>query len=265
VVRVNDGDGPALFCVPGGGDGPLQYRALGRRLSSSAVHAFAYRGMDSRAVPDQSVEAIARHNVAAMLEVDRVGPYQLLGYSFGGAVAMEMARQLAARGAHVALLALLEPAIVPGASSRVGGGLAYASLVSERARAASRGADVRARVERLRVLVTEALGYLTRQLHLASAGVVRRRGLAQSAVFLDLHARILRAYTPAPYLGRTVVLGSAEYLADARAVLDPVLPPQTAGGARVDVAVSGEHLALVREPHVEEVARVLDALLAVEH
>jgi hypothetical protein len=61
-----------------------------------------------------------------------------------------------------------------------------------------------------------------------------------------------------------VVLGSSAYLADAREVLDPLLPPQTGGGARVDVAVSGEHLALVREPHVEEVARVLDTLLAIE-
>jgi thioesterase domain-containing protein len=66
-----------------------------------------------------------------------------------------------------------------------------------------------------------------------------------------------------PYTG--AVLATADnmtrYLEDAGPVLDPILPPESAGGRRRDVPVPGEHLDLVREPNVAEVARVLDSVL----
>jgi thioesterase domain-containing protein/acyl carrier protein len=263
VVRVNDGDGSALFCVPGAGDSPVQYRPLGRRLGSYAVHAFAYRGVDGRAVPDQSVEAIARRNVAAMRGVCATGPYRLIGYSFGGLVALEMARQVVAAGGDVPVLALLEPPFPPAPTSRVDQTVAFASRVHGRARAASPGRDLGARAERAGALARALVDYAARQLYLASAGIVRRPGLAQHEVFLHLHARLTRAYRPGRYLGRAIVLGSPQYFADARPVLDQLMPPQSDGGRRVDVTVSSEHVALLREPNVVEVTRALDALLAV--
>jgi hypothetical protein len=38
----------------------------------------------------------------------------------------------------------------------------------------------------------------------------------------------------------------------------PANPPESSGGRRVDVSVAGEHLDLVREPNVAEVARALE-------
>ena len=111
VTRVNDGTGPSLFCVPGAADTPLQYRQLGRRLDDVAVWAFSYRGIEHHAIPDQSVAAIARRNVRALRTADPIGPYRLLGYSFGGMVALEMAAQLTADGGDVELLVLLEPSL----------------------------------------------------------------------------------------------------------------------------------------------------------
>jgi hypothetical protein len=63
---------------------------------------------------------------------------------------------------------------------------------------------------------------------------------------------------------RGVVLASPRYVADARAPLDQLLPPDSSGGRRVDVTVTGEHLDLVREPNVAEVARALDRVLVAD-
>jgi amino acid adenylation domain-containing protein len=264
VVRVNDGTGSPLFCVPGAADTPLQFRALGRRLSDRSVHAFGYRGMERCAVPDQTVEAVARRNIAAMREIAPTGPYRLLGFSFGGAVALEMARQLCDAGDDVELLALLEPALHQGDTSRLDRSRAFAGRVRTRAVRANPGRDVGARIARARSLTRAALEYGRRQTYLASAGVLARQGLPQHDVFFELHTRLLRAYRPPSYGGRTLVFASPRYLEAAAEILDTLLPPESTGGRRRDVPIASEHLDLVREPNVAEVARALELVIAHE-
>ena len=54
------------------------------------------------------LELSARRYVAELLRIQREGPYQLIGYSFGGVIAYEMARQLLASGECVSFLGLLD-------------------------------------------------------------------------------------------------------------------------------------------------------------
>jgi thioesterase domain-containing protein/acyl carrier protein len=282
VVRVNDARGPSVFCVPGAADTPLQYRQLGRRLDDVSVWAFSYRGIDQRAIPDQTVGAVARRNVRALREVDPHGPYRLLGYSFGGTVALEMARQLRAAGGDVELVVLLEHSIAPG--------LARTTNDSDVTRAPSTGAPASswasswsssfvarvhrnaldahpengtaARLGRVGYVIRSGVRFALRPFYVASAGIVARDGLAQHEVFLYFHGRLSRAHRRRPYDGRTVVVAAPAYLQGMRDVLDHLLPPESAGGCRRDVVVAGEHLDLLREPNVAEVARTLDLLLA---
>jgi acetoacetyl-CoA synthetase len=58
--------------------------------------------------PFDRIEDMARHNVEAIKAIQPKGPYALIGYSFGGLVALEMSRCLLADGENVALLALLD-------------------------------------------------------------------------------------------------------------------------------------------------------------
>jgi acetoacetyl-CoA synthetase len=58
--------------------------------------------------PFDRIEDMARHNVEVIKAVQPKGPYALIGYSFGGLVALEMSRCLLADGENVALLALLD-------------------------------------------------------------------------------------------------------------------------------------------------------------
>jgi len=54
------------------------------------------------------LEQMAAQYVADMQAVHPEGPYHLLGFSFGGLVAYEIAQQLTAQGAEVGLLAMLD-------------------------------------------------------------------------------------------------------------------------------------------------------------
>src|SRR5207344_1558020 len=57
--------------------------------------------------PD-TVEDAAAEYLSIIRQVQPVGPYNLLGWSFGGLVAHAMATQLQSEGEEVALLALLD-------------------------------------------------------------------------------------------------------------------------------------------------------------
>src|SRR5262249_21989450 len=58
--------------------------------------------------PDSMIEELAASSLQAIRIIQPEGPYRLGGYSFGGLVAVEMARQLYAEGERIALLALID-------------------------------------------------------------------------------------------------------------------------------------------------------------
>ncbi len=107
---------PPFFCVHAIGGGVLSYRDLALRLGGEqpffGIQAAGLAGGD--AVDD--LPAMAAQYAAAVEAAAPHGPYLLGGWSFGGVVAFEMARQMRQRGRPVALVALLDcwaPGVVP--------------------------------------------------------------------------------------------------------------------------------------------------------
>jgi acyl carrier protein len=101
--------GPPLFLLHGMGGSVMILRDLARRIGGTrAVWGIEAQGMDGLAEPLDRVEAMAAAHIADIRAVAPHGPYLLAGYSFGGLVAFEMARQLVQAGDEVALLALLD-------------------------------------------------------------------------------------------------------------------------------------------------------------
>jgi acyl-coenzyme A synthetase/AMP-(fatty) acid ligase/thioesterase domain-containing protein len=98
-----------LFVVAGGGGLGLAFTAFARHLGPDRpTWALQARALESRGLPDFSVAAAARRHVAELRRVQPVGPYHLAGHSFGGLVALEMAHRLRADGDDVALLVMLD-------------------------------------------------------------------------------------------------------------------------------------------------------------
>ncbi|MFJ8495446.1 non-ribosomal peptide synthase/polyketide synthase [Streptomyces sp. NPDC094038] len=103
------GPGRPLFCVhPLGGVG-WAYRVLPRHLDGQyPVYGLQAAGFDQPAPLPSAIAEMAAGYLTRLREVQPSGPYRLLGWSFGGLVAQEMAVQLQDAGEAVELLMLLD-------------------------------------------------------------------------------------------------------------------------------------------------------------
>ena len=109
VPIQSQGSQPPFFCVHGVGGNVVGFRELARLMSPDyPFYGFQAQGLDGSRQPFAEIEEMAAHYIREMRGVQPEGPFLLGGYSFGGLVAYEMARQLFAGGEEVALLALLD-------------------------------------------------------------------------------------------------------------------------------------------------------------
>ena len=112
LVPLKSGVGKPLFIAPGlGGDVPPLAKLgeeIGLAISPHPVFAIQAKGLDGTEEPLDRVEDMVAYYLAHLRGVQPHGPYFLAGYSFGGIIAMEMARGLTAAGETVALLAFFD-------------------------------------------------------------------------------------------------------------------------------------------------------------
>jgi len=104
-----EGSSPPLFFVHAAGGQVFSYMALGRQLGQAQP----FYGLQSRQGTKEltqhtRLEEMASEYVDVIRAFQPVGPYRLGGWSMGGVIAFEMARQLRERGQDVALLALVD-------------------------------------------------------------------------------------------------------------------------------------------------------------
>lgn len=108
LLKSGSGDHP-LFIVHGIGGTVMELRALARNIRiPGRVYAIQARGLDGRDEPLATTEDMAADYVQAIRAIQPSGPYHLCGYSFGGLIAMEMARRLKAQGQSIGALILLD-------------------------------------------------------------------------------------------------------------------------------------------------------------
>ncbi|AQZ69229.1 hypothetical protein BKM31_54150 [[Actinomadura] parvosata subsp. kistnae] len=117
------GNGPRpLFCVHPSIGLSWAYTPLLRHLPADLpVYGIQARGIAREEPLPGSVEEMAADYVELIRGVQPSGPYQLLGWSFGGKVAQAMAARLEEEGAEVSLLALLDAYPVAVGRSPLGG------------------------------------------------------------------------------------------------------------------------------------------------
>jgi thioesterase domain-containing protein len=98
-----------LYMVHGAGLNVLLFNTLAMGMSpEQPVYGLQAKGLDGIDEPLTNIEDIAAHYIAAIMEQNPNGPYALAGYSFGGIIAFEMARQLEALGKEVKMLAMFD-------------------------------------------------------------------------------------------------------------------------------------------------------------
>ena len=100
---------PPIFLMHGISGSVLEVVPIARRIQSQRpIYALQARGVDGLEQPFGSLEEFTRSYVKAIQSVQPTGPYSLIGYSFGGLVALEMATTLRESGKDVSLLAMLD-------------------------------------------------------------------------------------------------------------------------------------------------------------
>ncbi|PHV11873.1 non-ribosomal peptide synthetase [Chitinimonas sp. BJB300] len=106
LLTIQSGHGLALFCIHPAEGLSWCYFGLARQLPGVPLYGLQARGL-SGDLP-QSFEALVTDYVATLRAAQPLGPYRLLGWSAGGAIAQAMAAQLEAMGEAVSLLALMD-------------------------------------------------------------------------------------------------------------------------------------------------------------
>ena len=109
AVRIQGGDGTPLFCLAPAGGTTFPYYALAHHLGATrTVYALQDPASTGTRPPCRTLEEMAEIYIGAMKSIQPQGPYHFAGWSYGGSVAFEVARQLGAQGDEVGMVALIE-------------------------------------------------------------------------------------------------------------------------------------------------------------
>ncbi|GAA0596914.1 type I polyketide synthase [Actinomadura livida] len=212
-----------------------------------------------------SVEERAARYVQHLLEAQPEGAFRLGGWSFGGVLAYETARQLTAAGREVEFVALFDaglPLAVDDESDTLARRFsAFADYINQ-----TYGLDVTLTYEELSGLDEEAQFALVME---RAAPLVDHIPPAALTHQLTSHqdTRSLEAYQPEPYDGRVILYYAPEEtpwaVRDARYVLDGT---NGFGGLCSDLEIvtipGAHHLNLLDPPSVEALAAHLEGRLA---
>lgn len=107
---------PAVFCIHPAGGQILCYQPLASAWSDRQVFGLQAEGLHEGERPVASLDAMVDQYTSAIRQQQPDGPYTLVGWSSGGAMAYKIAERLLSEGAAVERLVLLDSR-VPGSQS----------------------------------------------------------------------------------------------------------------------------------------------------
>lgn len=256
VALQPEGSGSPWFMVHPPGGIVVCYQPLAHRLGRERpFFGIRSRGLHGEEELPARMEEMAADYVAAIRAVQPHGPYLLGGWSVGGLVALEMAQQLRAQRERIETLMLLDttpPTQPGGVPEDEGSGREYGLDMSLR-ELATLGPD-----EQLPYLWQHAL-----KLGLVEPEVplhVAQQVLDELKRLFHRHMLLADEYVARPYAGRLTLVRPSDSPFAVRTRRDRGWGKLAAA---VDVHfVPGQHHSMVKEPHVQVLARLLNACLA---
>jgi non-ribosomal peptide synthetase component F/thioesterase domain-containing protein len=109
VTIQSRGTSAPLFMIHGVGGNVLNFYDLAKELGSNQpVYGVEAQSLHMKNRPLITLEGLAAYYVREVRKVQPFGPYNFLGYSYGGFVAFEMARQLQLANEKVELVGMLD-------------------------------------------------------------------------------------------------------------------------------------------------------------
>ncbi|MBV9655646.1 MAG: AMP-binding protein, partial [Acetobacteraceae bacterium] len=236
------GDRPPLFCMHDLVSRPLSYVSLARLMApDQPVYGLAPGPLEARFIAKPSLRLLTQAYLQAIKEIQPSGPYRIVGYSFGGVPAFDLACALEARGEQVQLI-LIDSFV----KRRLPGPLQMARWIA-----------------RYR-------GRALRELYWARDRLLKRRGTIRETEIPDwvpassrplaralLQAQETNRYEP--FRGSTVFLESASREPVQELFnLDGINGWRgLVGGPLLRLKLEAEHFWMMRDPLVSEIASIL--------
>ncbi len=253
---------PPLFCIHALGGTLFSYYDLVRRCGEDRpIYGLQSLGIDGEQQPLDRVEDMADYFIQAIQAIQPQGPYLLVGYSFGGIVAFEMARQLTELGERVDFLGIIDIRSPTVAQDRMS--LKKWSIFH---------------LKRLKSLnFTEQIAYFIDKIlfrisiktkgDAAGYKEVMTRKLSTFEMFkpellnvLEANLQAIKHYLPQVYSG-TATLFWCEYQSLYIDRYPDLGWGQLVTGGVESIDIPGEHLSLLAEPHVRVLAEKLQLCL----
>jgi thioesterase domain-containing protein/acyl carrier protein len=111
-LQVGSSSKRPLFLIHAGGGHIFAYSHIAQHLERERpLYGLQARGLDKEQEPHTQLEEMAAYYIELIQTVQPEGPYLLGGWSVGGIIAFEMARQIQAQGQEVSLLALIDSSL----------------------------------------------------------------------------------------------------------------------------------------------------------
>ena len=253
VDLQGSGIGPQVFCICG----IHLYQALADRLAPEFRVYGIFLPNEQRVfggAPGEtqgvSVEEMAAGYVRAVRAQQARGPYVLVGVSFGGVLAYEIAQQLVGEGEEVALVAMLD-SMLPRALQR--DWARWAAKKVRNVRSMGIGQILRGMARRLRGSTSGGVAAGERPALEPAGAEAHRLGEIRDRVYSEA----TRRYRIRPYGGQVLLVRAKD-----KSYFDVDISDPTYGwGSLVNgldaCDIEGDHLSILRDPHVAELARQL--------
>jgi len=260
-----EGTRTPLFCMHCATGHVLRYRALVSHLDSD-VPVYGLRAPEVNqfnAFP--TVEELAERYAEDIRRTQPHGPYQVCGFSFGGIVALEVARRLQTLGETVSLLVLLD-SINPAHYQN----LSFLQTLRMRStylrdRVSTYGRNVLfGKWTQLYRDVAEFFWWRAKELawkiRKNTSSLPEQMGTNAVQETVVMFATVGEAFKPKPYPGRMILIRSENR---PRFSDEMALGWEDVAEAGVEVCtVPGDHFSVLEEPHVVGLANALNARLA---
>ncbi|MHC5858902.1 non-ribosomal peptide synthetase [Nostoc sp.] len=262
VAIQPNGSRPPFFCVHGLGGEVLRFRELAVHLGSDQpFYGLQPQGLDGKQLPYTRIEDMAAHYIQQIQTIQPCEPYLLGGYSSGGIIAYEMARQLVMQGKRVALLVLFDtygsrniesvPLQKPTSHHWKNLLATVSNYVIE---------QVKGNIERLKYQIKEILWRIVFHVHLILGRPLpysNRKYMVQEASIQALRKYVLQVYS-----GRATVFRTEDGLVVGQRQGDAKMGWGKLALGGVDIYdISGIHNSIFKEPYVRSVSETMKACI----